>query len=52
MSNRYQVRRKPGYFLRVVDLEKDRVEGYWNFKDKTWFDLQAFMENVSGGSNE
>lgn len=33
---RYQVRRKPGKALRVVDLKEDRVDGYWFMKEGRW----------------
>jgi hypothetical protein len=47
MNDRYQIKRKPGGYLRVDDLMEDRVDGYWHMGDQEWFDLQAFMEAVS-----
>lgn len=35
---RYQVRRKPGGLIRVVDRRKETVDGYWlQNKQKFWF---------------
>ena len=41
---RYDVRRKPGWLLQVVDLKYTRVEGYWDMEQERWFDVQAFLK--------
>lgn len=38
-TDTFRVRRKPGYVLRVDNLTRDRVEGYWNSSRKEWFPL-------------
>lgn len=40
-DDRYQVRRKPGYLLRVVDRKLDQVDGYWNMADEEWMAVDA-----------
>lgn len=47
MNYCYHVKRLPGGFLRVVDLEDDRVEGVWNQEDKRWFDLRGFLDDAN-----
>lgn len=44
MIERYQVRRKPGRIIRVVDLEDDRIEGYWLMSEGEWFDARSFID--------
>lgn len=41
---RYQVRRKPGHALRVVDRRDNRVDGYWYMEDEHWFDARNFID--------
>lgn len=42
---RYQTKRLPSGLIRVVDLEKDRVDGVWNQEDKVWLDVAGFIED-------
>ena len=49
----YAVRRKLGSTLRVDNLTEDRVEGYWNMRDQSWFPLDwldAGRDGVGGAA--
>lgn len=41
---RYQVRRKPGKALRVVDRRDNRIDGYWYMEEENWFDARNFID--------
>lgn len=42
-SHQYQIKRLPNGMIRVVDLEKGRVDGVWVQEDKQWFDIAGFI---------
>jgi hypothetical protein len=44
MSEKYEIK-KLFDSIRVVNLEEDEVEGYWNMKTKEWFSIDEFMKN-------
>lgn len=46
MSHRYQIDRKPGNMLRVVDRHLDQVDGLWIMDEKRWFDLQRYLSRL------
>ena len=42
MSQKYEIKAFSN-LIRVVNTEKERVEGYWNQEQKHWFDVQKFI---------
>jgi hypothetical protein len=43
MSKRYALKQL-GNSIRVVDIEADCVDGYWNQTEKEWFDVREFIQ--------